>query len=441
MGKRAPIMSQSTDTEHTNDISAEQLNDDRLKLLMKLTGQINSNLDLDSLLLDIIQAVKLIMVCEASSLMLYDEEEDCLVLSIPTGPATEEISGKKIPKDKGIGGWVFTNGEPAIVNNVDEDDRFLGDINPDLFETKNIICVPLLNQEQEIIGVIEAINKQENQGFSEDEMPIFQALANQAAIAIENARLHEQQKQKMLLEQKLDLARSIQSGFLPKESPDIEGYKIAGITEPATWVGGDYYDFVPANSSFEHIVSLGDVTGKGVPASLLMASVRSVLRTQIENNHSLTKTIGLVNRSIHRDTPIDKFITLFCGKLNTQSHTFSYVNAGHTDAFHIDYENEEINHLNKGGVMLGIMEHSSYEHGRITLEPGQQIVIYSDGISEPQNADGEMYAEVRFKDWLLNHPNCTPQETIDLLIEDVKTFSESDEQSDDITLIVIKREE
>jgi len=433
-------MSQSTDANTSNNVSSEQINGDRLELLMKLTGRINSNLDLDDLLLDIIEAVQQIMDCKASSLMLYNEDEDCLVLSIPTGPATEEISGKKIPKDKGIGGWVFTNGEPVIVNDVEADDRFLGDINPDLFETKNIICVPLMNQEQEIIGVIEAINKQDGKDFEEGEMPIFQALANQAAIAIENARLHEQQKQKMLLEQKLDLARSIQSGFLPKDTPDIDGYSIDGITKPATWVGGDYYDFVPANSSFQHIFSLADVTGKGVPASLLMASVRSVLRTQIENNHSLTKTIGLVNRSIHRDTPIDKFITLFCGKLNTQSHTFSYVNAGHTDAFHIDYESNEITHLNEGGVMLGIMEHTSYKHGKISLEPGQQIVIYSDGISEPQNANGDMYAEVRFKDWLLDHPDCTAEETIDLLIEDVKAFSDSDEQSDDITLIVIKRE-
>ena len=420
--------------------SGQPLDSDRLNLLMKLTGQINSNLDLDSLLSDIIQAVKLIMVSEASSLMLYDEEKDALVLSLPTGPATEEVSGKVIPKDQGIGGWVFTNGEPAIVNDVQQDDRFLGDIDPEVFTTQNIMCVPLLNQEKEIIGVIQALNKNDGGKFSEEEIPIFQALANQAAIAIENARLHEEQKQKMLLEQKLDLARSIQSNFVPEEAPDLAGYQVAGTTQPATWVGGDYYDFVSANGSEEEVFALADVTGKGIPASLLMASVRSVLRTQIENNHSLTKTVGLVNRSIHRDTPIDKFITMFCGKLDVTSHTFSYVNAGHTDAFHIDYEKGEINHLNAGGVMLGIMQDASYEHGSITLEPGQQIIIYSDGISEPQNANGDLYEEVRFKDWLLDHPDLSPQETIDQLIEDVKEFSESDEQSDDITLIVIKRE-
>lgn len=427
-------------TQLAGNTTDQILGDERLDLLMKLTGQINSNLDLDDMLLDIIKAVKLIMQCEASSLMLYEEETDDLVLSIPTGPATDEITGKHIPKDKGIGGWVFMNKEPAIVNNVEEDSRFLGDLDPDLFTTRNIICVPLLNHKKEIIGIIQALNKNDNKNFLRSEIPIFQALANQAAIAIENARLHEQQKQKMLLEQKLDLARSIQSGFIPKESPSIPGYKIAGITKPATYVGGDYYDFIPVNGNNDHVFALGDVTGKGIPASLMMASSRAILRTQVENNHSLTKTISFVNRSLFRDTPIDKFITLFCGHLDAENHTFSYVNAGHTDAFHIDYEQGKINHLNKGGVMVGIMNDVEFEKGEISLKPGQQIIIYSDGISEPQNTEGDLYQEVRFKDWLLEHPDCTPEETIELLIEDVNEFSESKEQSDDITLIIIKRD-
>lgn len=431
-------MDQSKSAE-VDTSSGQQLDSDKLNLLMKLTGQINSNLDLDNLLLDIIKAVKLIMESEASSLMLYDEDEDSLELSIPTGPVTEEISGKHIPKDQGIGGWVFTNQEPLIVNDVEKDSRFLGDIKPELFKTKNLICVPLLNQSEEIIGVIQAINKNSDSGFSEDEIPIFQALANQAAIAIENARLHEEQKQKMLLEQKLDLARSIQSGFVPEKAPTIPGYQVAGVTQPATWVGGDYYDFIPNNGNDNQIFALGDVTGKGIPASLLMASVRSVLRTQFENDHSLTKTIELVNRSIYRDTPLTKFITLFCGELDTESHTFSYVNAGHTDGFHIDYKNEEIHHLNDGGVMLGIMKDSEFEHGTVTLEPGQQIIIYSDGINEAQNAEGQLFGEGPFKKWLLDHPDLTPEETIEQLIKDVEEFRESDEPSDDITLIVIKR--
>lgn len=430
-------MDQSTGVQ--NRSSWQLLESDRLNLLMELTGQINSNLDIDDLLTDIIEAVKQVMNSEASSLMLYDEETDDLTVTIPTGPATEEITGKHIPKDKGIGGWVFTNQAPLIVNDVKSDRRFLGDIKPEVFTTKNILCVPLMNQEDEIIGVIQALNKRGSHNFTEEEIPIFQALANQAAIAIENARLHEEQKQKMLLEQKLDLARSIQSGFVPDEAPEIPGYQVAGITKPATWVGGDYYDFISLNGSNNHFFALGDVTGKGIPASLLMASVRSVFRTHIENNHSLTKSVNLVNRSIYRDTPLEKFITLLCGKLNIKSNTFSYVNAGHTDAFHINYGKGEIIHLNEGGVMLGIMPNESYSKASVPLQPGEQIIIYSDGINEAQNAEGQLFGEGPFKKWLLNHPSLSPSETIKKLIEDVDEFRESEEQDDDITLIVIKR--
>lgn len=423
----------------SNAIPEKTLETERLNLLMKITGQINSNLSLDSLLSDIIEAVKLVMECEASSLMLYEEEEDCLVLSIPTGPASNSVSGKQLPKDKGIGGWVFTNREAVIINDVRDDPRFWGDLAPEVFRTENLMCVPLLNQEKKIIGVIQALNKKNKRGFSDSELPLFQALANQAAIAIENARLHEEEKQKMLLEQKLDLARSIQTGFVPKEPPEIPGYQVAGFTKPAAWVGGDYYDFITSNRNGNNIFAVADVTGKGIPASLLMASVRSVLRAQIENDHSLTKTIDLVNKSIYRDTPMDKFITLFCGELDSSSHRFSFVNAGHTDAYHIDYENNEITNLREGGLMLGIMEDTPFEQASISLKPGQQIVIYSDGIDEAQNARGDLYGEIRFKEWLLKNRDYAPSETIDRLISDVSDFRESDKQHDDITLIVIKR--
>lgn len=425
----------------TNGVSYKQIPDsDRLNLLMKLTGQINSNLDLDSLLFDIIRAVQLVMESEASSLMLYDKEQDKLILSIPTGPVTEEISGKELPKDQGIGGWVFMNQKPLIVNNVNDDSRFGGDLEPSKFKTRNIICVPLFNQNEEKIGVIQALNKNNGREFLKDDIPIFQALANQAAIAIENARLHEEQKQKMLLEQKLNLARSIQSGFLPKENPTIPGYKVAGFTKPATWVGGDYYDYISPDNTNNHFFALADVTGKGIPAALLTASIRSVLRTQIENDHSLQKTIDLVNRSIYRDTPIDKFITLFCGELDPESHKFSYVNAGHTDSLLIDYETNEIKHLHEGGVMLGIMEAPGFDYGVVSIKAGQQIIIYSDGVTEPQNEEGDLYEEVRFEEWLLEHPDLSPSQTIEELIKDVKDFSASEQQSDDITIIVIKRE-
>lgn len=415
--------------------------DNRLRLLMELTAQINSNLELNSLLSDIIRAAKILTNSEASSLFLLDEKTDELVLSIPTGPATEDVSGKRIPKDKGLAGWILTNEDSVIVNDVDEDPRFGGDFNPRVFKTENLIGVPMLNRSKKVIGVLEAMNKKGGKEFKKDDLSIFQMLANQAAIAIEKARLHEEERKKQLLEQKLELARSIQTGFWPEKPPSIDGYDVAGTSRPATQVGGDYFDFIQTGQPNHYGFTVADVTGKGMPASLLMASVRSVLRTQIENGYSIRKTMQLVNHAIFNDTPIDKFITLFYGDLNYKDHTFKYINAGHTETFLVDYNTNEIRSLTKGGVMLGIQEEIDYDVGEVELEPGQQIVIYTDGIDEAQNAEGEFYGIERFKNWLLKHPNSSASETMELLIKEIENFRGTNKQTDDITLIFIKRNE
>lgn len=165
---------------------------EKLDLLLELIGQINSDLDLNKVLLSIINAAKIITDSEACSVFLIDDITDELILSIPTGPAGDSVSGKRFPMGEGIAGWVASHAKSQIVNDVEEDERFRGDFNPDIFTTKNILCAPLLNQSKKVIGVLQAINKRNNELYQEDEIPLFKALANQAANAITNARLHEE---------------------------------------------------------------------------------------------------------------------------------------------------------------------------------------------------------------------------------------------------------
>jgi len=173
-----------------------QLNDsyhkEKLDLLLELIGQINSDLELNKVLLSIIHAAKIITDSEACSVFLTDDVTNELILSIPTGPAGESLSGKRLPMGEGIAGWVAENAESQIVNDVSLDDRFRGDFNPEIFQTKNILCAPLFNQEKKVIGVLQAINKKGGLNYEEGEIPLFTALANQAANAITNARLHEE---------------------------------------------------------------------------------------------------------------------------------------------------------------------------------------------------------------------------------------------------------
>jgi len=173
-----------------------QINDsyhkEKLDLLLELIGEINSDLELNKVLLSIIHAAKIITDSEACSVFLIDDATDELILSIPTGPAEESVSGKRVPMGEGIAGWVAENAESQIVNDVSLDERFRGDFNPEIFKTRNILCAPLFNQSKKVVGVLQAINKKDGLDYEEGETPLFNALANQAANAITNARLHEE---------------------------------------------------------------------------------------------------------------------------------------------------------------------------------------------------------------------------------------------------------
>ena len=165
---------------------------EKLDLLLELIGQINSDLELNKVLLSIIHAAKIITDSEACSVFLIDDVSNELILSIPTGPAGNSVSGKRFPMGEGIAGWVAENAESQIVNDVSRDNRFRGDFKPEIFQTRNILCAPLLNQSKKVIGVLQAINKKGGSDYDEREIPLFNALANQAANAITNARLHEE---------------------------------------------------------------------------------------------------------------------------------------------------------------------------------------------------------------------------------------------------------
>lgn len=423
--------------DHNYDF--QQHSSDQLKLLMDLIGRINSTQDLQSLLAAIMESAKTIMDAEASSLMLLDEKTDELVITMPTGPATADISGKRLPRDKGIGGWVLSNLEPQIVNDVTQDERFLGDITDQNFKTRNLICVPLCNREGEPVGVLQAINRKNGDTFEEKDVAIFKALANQAAISIEKARLQEEALQKQLYEQQLETARSIQKGFWPDQIPEKPGYDIAGNSSPAWQVGGDYYDFIPTKDADRWGFVIADVTGKGIAAALLMATIRAAIRTQIENRHPVKETIELVNQTLFKDTPIDKFVTLFYGELDFENDTFTYVNAGHNPPLVFDTKEGVVDELSEGGTLIGIQESSVYNSRSIDLKKGQSIVLYTDGITEAQNEAEEQFGEDRLKIWLKNHQELSAKEVITKLQEKIADFRSGDQQEDDTTMIVIRK--
>jgi len=245
-------------------------------LLLDMVGRINSTLDLESLLSAIMEAARVIMEAEVSSLFLRDRDTRELIIAVPTGPAKAEISGIRIPPERGFCGWVATHRKPLIVSDPQADPRFFGEVSAG-FRTRNVICVPINNSDGQILGVLQACNKRGQGGFTEADVPLFLSLADQAAIALERARLESEAVEKQLIERDLAVAAEIQKGFWPQQIPNYSGIGIAAFSEPAKEIGGDYYDFIPMGQDRCALV-IGDISGKGIPAALLMSSLRAALR-------------------------------------------------------------------------------------------------------------------------------------------------------------------
>ncbi len=411
----------------------------RLYLLVELIARINSTRDTGTLLHSVMEAAREIMEAEASSLLLLEPETGDLILSIPTGPASAEISGARLPKGKGFAGWVVEHGQPVLTADAQADPRFFGDIAGSGFKTRDLISVPLRSTDGETIGVLQAVNRTGGKPFDERDLPIFTALANQAAIAIERDRLTQEALRRQLLEQELTLASEIQKGFWPKTIPSHPGFDFWGMSLPAAHVGGDYYDFIELDSAQVGLV-VADVSGKGVAAALLMASLRSVLRAQVENRHPIQETLTLVNNTLVGDTPSSKFVTLFFGILDCATRELVYVNAGHNPPLLHDSASGAVKLLEIGGPIVGFRAGLPFQAGREKLEPGQVLTIFSDGVTEAQNRNEDFFGDERLDQVIRAHIDRPAQEIVRQIHAAVKTFAKGAPQSDDITLVVVRAE-
>ena len=411
-----------------------------IRLLLDIVGKFNSTMDPSKLLHDIIESTKGMVEAEASSLFLLSDGGKNLELTIPTGPATAEVSGKKIASDHGISGWVVQHQQPVLITDVQSDPRFQGELlsNPK-FQSRNMICVPLNNNQGKTIGVLQAINIKED-FLNEEMLGLFQTLANQAATALENVHVKQQQLAAELVNKELEVATEIQARFFPQQTPNLEGYEVAGCSIPAKDVGGDYYDFIPNPEPCQHGFVVADVTGKGVPASLLMATMRASLRANIQNNpNDIVQALRQVNGDIYRDSPVDKFITSIYCNLDYESHELSYVNSGHNPPYIVRANDNRIEELDQGGVMLGIMEEIDLPKATLSIDKGDILMLFSDGVTEATNPSGELFSEERFEQWLLDHNQLSAEEMKDALLKTLRDYADGSPQSDDITFIIVKR--
>lgn len=310
-----------------------------------------------------------------------------------------------------------------------------GELNSVLSRNDVVSVVPMRSQDK-TKGILLLGNKISSKSFSKDELNFLYTLCNQAMISLENAWLFEDSLERKRLEEELALARKIQIGLLPKQFPEWKNCEVYGVNISSKQVGGDYFDVVKIDDK-NYIVAVADVSGKGVPASLLMSNVQASLLALSGEVKAFDHLVAKVNNIIHANTDSDKFITFFGGVLNLDAMTFTYVNAGHNPPYWVKADGS-LQMLEKGGLLLGMMPHMPYEMDTVRLQPDEKIVMFTDGVTEAMNEQDEQYEEPRLEKLLQSNLQLSAKETTELIAQEVKTFTGNAPQSDDITVVVIR---
>lgn len=331
-------------------------------------------------------------------------------------------------------GWMHLYKKPLLTNNPVGDERFKG-LKWDQ-TIKSILCVPLMVK-SELRGVITTYNKKDKGGFTLEDQRLLAIIAGQSAQIIENARLYEEEKAYASMREQVKLAYQIQLDLLPKSEPDIPGYEVAASSIPAQVVGGDYFDFIPLEDG-TWAICLGDVSGKGLPASLLMANLQATLRGQTIIDSSASDSVLRSNKLMHRSTDPEKFATLFFGVLNPEANTLSFCNAGHEIPFVLTGDGEPAR-LEKGGMALGVMEDFPYEEDSVSIAPGEVLVVYSDGIPDATNEFDHPFGVDRLISLARQFREESAKQIMDNIIQAVQEHEGDTDQLDDLTLVVVKR--
>lgn len=273
--------------------------------------------------------------------------------------------------------------------------------------------------------------------YSKTDLEFLHSLGNLAIISIENARLFLDAIEKQRMEDELKIAREIQQGLLPEILPEVQGFDLAAVNIPSKQVGGDYYDVI-ARAPGEYVIAIGDVSGKGTPAALLMANVQAALRTLVPIESSLTKATARINDLTSLNTRGGKFITFFWGMLDVATRVLRYVNAGHNPPLLLR-ANGSVERLDVGGVILGIIKtQTPYQEGMVRFESGDTLLMYTDGVSEAMNAEGRDFTEERLERCFQGLMKFSCAEIIRRIQVELETHTKGTPQSDDITMLVLK---
>lgn len=390
---------------------------------------------LNELLERIIELISEYMPMDRGVLMIKEGNPTQLI------PKVIRINNKNLARQKilvsqSIVNLVLDKHSSVLTTDAQADPRFMLKDSVIKSNIHSAMCVPLWNN-VEIIGVIYSDRISLLDQFTEDDLRLLTLLSNLAAVKIENALLIEKAIEQEKMEKEIALAAQIQKDFLPKQNPACDNFDIAGTNIPCHQVGGDYYDFIAIDPCRLGII-IADVSGKGIGASLLMASLRAALHSEIHPQFGLEGMAAKLNNFVHRSSSPDRFITFFFCELGMKTGELRYINAGHNPPFIIG-KNGKISRLESSGFCLGMFPSVVYEARLVTLGVGDMAIFFTDGITESRNKNNEEFGEDGLVQLLKKNIKQPAAKIVEKVYNEVSSFSSGVAQMDDMTFIVIKR--
>ena len=359
------------------------------KGLVEVSALINGITDSRELLPAILDVARRVMEVEAASLFLTNAGGDLELATASGGPGMPEGAAKiSVPRGRGIAGWVLEKGEPLLVPDAYADPRFFPDIDRKTgYRTRSIVCVPLARKGS-VIGVLQVLNPIGRQSFDESDLEAFSAYATLAATAIDKLRTIERQREQQRVAQEFAFAREIQASFLPQSLPQLAHVQFAATYRPALNVGGDFYDVLELGPDEIYFV-VGDVSGKGMPAALLMAQALSMLRLIVKPGISPVAAMARWNAMLTGHTIRGMFITAMLGRLTVSTGHTELCSAGHCHPFLARADGTSVEVKIAGSPPLGLLPELPARSHSLTLARHEWLVLYTDGLVESFNASDE----------------------------------------------------
>jgi len=409
----------------------------KLRALVEMLGNLGRSLALDDVLDNLLSGLFKVFV---------QADRGFIGLKLPgDGPVVPRAvkhrhgdDGETVRISRTIVNQVIESKKAILSADAANDSRFDMAQSITEFQIRSMMCAPLLDAEENVLGVIQIDTLDQRSRFQHEDLEVLASVAPQAAFALQYAQLHEGALRRQALERDMQLARKVQHGLLPEASPHLEGYHFFNFYEPAFEVGGDYYDYVPLSGGRLGVV-LADVSGKGVSAALLMANLSGELKYCLASEPTPVDAINRINADFDKSGWEDHFVTLVLAVLDPRRHEVTLVNAGHMAPImrHSDGRVEMVGE-EASGFPLGVEAGHGYQEYKLSLEAGDSLTLFTDGFSEAISSGGELYGLERLRQQAGGDVRDVSQ-LGEHILTDVKTYVRGHPQSDDMCLVCFGR--